>query len=116
MPRTSAPAESAQSSVQSAILETLAHQLELVEFGRRACTPDQYRALVTRLSEALAHAPPDVDLTPLLAAFPSTAELYENLHYQVAGLCRSPLEFSLLAEIQARQALDKARQHDDLPL
>ena len=47
-------------------------------------------------------------LSALLDAFASAAELYENLNYRHAGLCRSPLELSLAAEQQARQAIERA--------
>ena len=34
-------------------------------------------------------------------------ELYENLHYARAGLCRSPLERATEAELQTRQLLQR---------
>lgn len=108
MPRTSLPVAPSPSSFKASILETLAHQLELFEDRRRPFHADQYRALVGRLSAALRDAPADLDLEALLSSFPATAQLYENLNYEVAGLCRSPLETSLMAELQARQALSQA--------
>jgi len=44
----------------------------------------------------------------VLDAHPAAAELYENINYQVAGLCRSPLDASMNAELKAHQALQRA--------
>jgi hypothetical protein len=107
MPRT-LPVAPSPTSFKASILETLAHQLELFEDQRRPFHADQYRALVARLGAALRDAPAGLDLDALLSSFPATAQLYENLNYAVAGLCRSPLELSLTAELQARQALTRA--------
>jgi len=46
----------------------------------------------------------------VLAEFPAAAQLYENQHYQHAGLCRSPLDPALAAEMQARQWIEQARK------
>jgi len=46
----------------------------------------------------------------VLEAFPAAAQLYENLNYQHAGLCRSPMDASLAAELAARAAIDGARR------
>jgi hypothetical protein len=46
----------------------------------------------------------------VLEAFPSVAELYENLNYQHAGLCRSSLDAGLAAEAAARVAIERARK------
>jgi hypothetical protein len=54
--------------------------------------------------------PHDAELDAVLARVPAAAELYENLNYQHAGLCRSPLDASLAAEAAARAAIDKARR------
>ena len=37
------------------------------------------------------------------------AALYENLHYGDAGLCRSPLDAAMRAELLASQAIAAAR-------
>jgi hypothetical protein len=47
-------------------------------------------------------------LAALLDTHPAAAELYENVNYQHAGLCRSALDASLDAERQARQAIHLA--------
>jgi hypothetical protein len=46
----------------------------------------------------------------VLATFPCTAELYENMQYEYAGLCRSPLEHATHAEVEARRAIEAARR------
>lgn len=102
------PASIPTAAPHAAIVETLAHRLEMSERGHLALDAQRYRALVARLSLALRDTPADVDLDPLLKAYPAAAELYENLNYQVAGLCRSPLEASLHAELLARVALSRA--------
>ena len=42
--------------------------------------------------------------------FRCAAAVYENRHYDVAGLCRTPLEASLNSELRARQVINKARR------
>ena len=69
----------------------------------------QYQSVVRRLSDALAQSDSGAELDTVLAEFPAAAQLYENLHYAHAGLCRSPLDPALAAEMQARQWLDQAR-------
>ena len=39
----------------------------------------------------------------------TAAALYENLHYGDAGLCRSPLDAAMRAELLASQAIAAAR-------
>lgn len=66
---------------------------------------DQYRSVVRHLVDELENLPADEALKALLGSFPATAELYENLHYHQAGLCRSPLDVALAAELAARNEL-----------
>lgn len=66
---------------------------------------DQYRSVVSHLVEELGRLANDDALPMLLNTFPATSELYENQHYHVAGLCRSPMDLALGAELQARDAL-----------
>ena len=44
---------------------------------------------------------------PCWKHFPTVSELYENLNYAHAGLCRSPLETGLAAEVAARAAISR---------
>jgi len=96
-------------SAQLSIIETLAYALERVERGFSSVSALQYRQLCARLSESLRTVGPGVSLQPLLDSYPATAELYENVNYERAGLCRSPLEASSDAEVMARTVLARAR-------
>lgn len=91
-------------------LVMLARMLERLDRSAVAVDPQQYRGVVEHLADALRSVPHDAALEAVLEASPATAELYENLQYQHAGLCRSPLETALDAELAARAAIDAARQ------
>ena len=91
-------------------LVMLARMLERLDRSEVAVDPLQYRGVVEHLADALRSAPHDAALEAVLEASPATAELYENLQYQHAGLCRSPLEAGLNAELAARAAIDAARR------
>ncbi len=69
---------------------------------------NQYQVVVSRLAEALQDAAPDATLRAVLDTHPAAAEVYENLNYRYAGLCRSPLDAALDAEQQALSVLAKA--------
>lgn len=84
---------------------TLAQLLERLERNFAPTSADQYRSVVAHLSQELGDADPGEDLNGLLDTFPATAQLYENLQYAHAGLCRSPLDASLEAEVQARRVI-----------
>ena len=86
----------------------LAQLLERLDASRLPVDAHQYRTVVARLSEMLSDG--GVDWQPLLAESPAAAAVYENLHYAEAGLCRSPLDAAMSAEVQARQAIYAARQ------
>jgi hypothetical protein len=89
-------------------LVTLAQVLRRLERSSVPVDPEQYRSLVHHITAELANHPRDAGLEMLLAAAPELAELYENIQYEHAGLCRSPLEASVSAEKAARAALAKA--------
>ncbi|MCE9658736.1 MAG: hypothetical protein K8R60_09275 [Burkholderiales bacterium] len=86
----------------------LARLLERVEARGVAIGADQYRALVRQLQAALAVPLPDQALAAILGAHPAAADLYENMHYDVSGLSRSPLERSVATELLASQAIERA--------
>lgn len=90
-------------------LVLLARVLERLERSAESVDAEQYRSVVNHLASELAVAPNDPGLQAVLHACPATAELYENLHYQHAGLCRSALEAAMSAEAAARAAIGKAR-------
>ena len=102
---------SADSQTLPAGLANVALLAQLLErLDRSALAPDaaQYRGVALRLTEALNDAPVGAALDHVLGHFPSAAEVYENLRYAHAGLCRAPLETSLNTELVARAALDRA--------
>lgn len=77
---------------------------------------EQYRSVAqcvqALLADALATAGMDDNLHRLLRAAPHTADIYENLRYELAGLCLQPLESALNAEMAASAAIQQARQPD----
>ena len=97
---------------------TVTHVLaELLERLERSAVPvgaEQYRSVVQHLVSELGVIEPGTALCALLDSHPAAAELYENVNYQYAGLCRSALDASLAAERQAKEVLSKAmRQATD---
>lgn len=91
------------------VLLTLAQLLERLERNLVPTAAEQYRSVVEHLSKELAQVEPGEDLHVLLDSFPATAELYENLHYAHAGLCRSPLDASLDAELRAKSLIQRVQ-------
>jgi hypothetical protein len=91
-------------------LVMLARMIERLDRSGEPVDPQQYRAVVEHLTEVLRSVPHDAALEAVLQASPSTAELYENLQYQHAGLCRSPLDVALEAEMDARSVIERMRQ------
>ena len=91
---------------------TVTHVLaELLERLERSVVPvgaEQYRSVVQHLVSELGEVEPGMALGALLDSHPAAAELYENVNYQHAGLCRSALDASLAAEQQAKEVLDRA--------
>lgn len=91
---------------------TVTHVLaELLERLERSAVPvgaEQYRSVVQHLVNELGDVEPGTALAALLDTHPAAAELYENVNYQHAGLCRSALDASLAAERQAKEVLDRA--------
>ncbi len=86
----------------------LAQLLERLDASREPVDAHQYRTVAARLAEMLADT--GIDWQPLLAQNPAAAALYENLHYGDAGLCRSPLDAAMRAELNARDAIEAARR------
>jgi hypothetical protein len=86
----------------------LSRLLERVEMRGVGIGADQYRTLVRQLQGVLAAPLPEPALEAILGAHPGTAELYENMHYELSGLSRSPLERSVATEMLASQAIARA--------
>lgn len=91
-------------------LAAMAGLLERLDRQRSTATAEQYRSVARQVSTLLAQAEPDEHLHALLNEAPASAELYENLRYDVAGLVRAPLEWALNAELAATAAIQKARR------
>ena len=92
------------------VLAAMAHLLEALERSPRTASAEQFRAVVQHVAAQLTEAEPDKFLDSLLEAYPATAEVYENLRYEHAGLCRSPFDNSLGAEMQAVAMIERARR------
>ena len=90
------------------VTHVLAELLERLEHSAEPVGPEQYRSVVLHLVSELGDVEPGVALGALLDTHPAAAELYENVNYQYAGLCRSALDASLAAEQQAKEAIEKA--------
>lgn len=98
-----------RSSANTAL--ALAHLLERIDRSGDPVDAAQYQIVVSRLKKALSATLPDAALTAVLNTFPSTAELYENMHYEVSGLSRSSLDSAVSAEVQAAKLLSKFSLH-----
>lgn len=91
-------------------LVLLARVLERLERSTQRVDADQYRSVVNRLASELAVAPRDAALRAVLQACPFAADIYENIHYPHAGLCRSSLDSGISAERAARAVIERARE------
>ncbi len=91
-------------------LAAMAGLLERLERAPTSASPEQYRGVAQQVMRLLAEAEPDEHLHLLLNAAPQSAELYENLRYEIAGLCRAPLDTALNAELAATAAIAAARK------
>ncbi len=103
-----APSHPHAVAAQLQTVAALARLLEQLDRSAERVDPGQYRGVALRLAELLLQATPGPLLDRLLGAFPSAAEVYENVRYEHAGLCRAPLETALNTEMQARAAIDRA--------
>ena len=90
------------------IAERLAHLLERLDRSAVPVGADQYRSVVMHLVHEFADVESGPELGQLLDRYPAAAELYENVNYAHAGLCRTSLDVSLAAEMQARDVLARA--------
>ena len=86
-------------------LIALARLLQRVEAGELRVGASQYRQLVRQLQTALSEPLPADARRLILDAHPAASEVYENLHYEHAGLSRAPLERSAASEVLARSCL-----------
>jgi len=96
------------SSSNLTVTHVLAQLLERLEHSAAPVGAEQYRSVVEHLVNELHVISAGAELGALLDAHPAAAELYENLHYEVAGLCRSSLDAAMTAERLARDAIERA--------
>lgn len=94
------------------VVFTLSRLLQRMELSSEPVDPRQYLSVAQRLAGELAVVETDASLAAILHAHPSAAELYENLHYAHAGLCRAPLDAAAESEIEARELLARLGRHD----
>jgi len=90
------------------VTERLAQLLERLEHSAVPVGADQYRSVVMHLVNEFADVAPGAALGRLLDHYPAAAEVYENLQYQHAGLCRSALDAAMAAELRAKEAIARA--------
>lgn len=91
-----------------AVTHVLAALLERLEHSPVPVGAEQYRSVVLHLVNEFNELKPGTALATLLDSYPAAAELYENINYQMAGLCRSSLDLSAAAEQQAQAAIKRA--------
>lgn len=91
------------------VVTTLARLLQALETSPEQADPGQYRQVAQRLSQTLAQTELDETLDAVLQAFPAAAQVYENLHYAQAGLCRHSLDQAMPAELATRALLQRLR-------
>lgn len=94
-------------------LASLAYLLERLERSPLQVSADQYRLVALRLRDELADARLDARLDALLRAYPAASEMYENLQYERAGLCRCALDASARTEILTKRILRDAAGRTD---
>lgn len=90
------------------VTHVLAELLERLEHSKVPVDAGQYRSVVEHLVKELSDVETGSALRALLDTHPAASELYENINYQHAGLCRSELDVSLAAEQQAKKAITHA--------
>ena len=88
----------------------LAQLLQALDGQGGAADPHQYRLLVQKIAAELQAHQAHEALPGLLDHFPASADIYENLQYAHAGLCRAPLETSRTSEMAARSLLERGRR------
>ncbi|MET0517669.1 MAG: hypothetical protein ABW005_02430 [Burkholderiaceae bacterium] len=101
----------ATTTVKSRIenLIATAQLLERVDADPSSIGAAQYQRLTRKVQALLSDEVPADAMQAVLRNFPATALLYENMHYDQAGLSQAPLELAVSAELQTRQLLEKLR-------
>ena len=89
------------------VTHVLAELLERLERSTQPVAAGQYRSVVLHLIDEFAEVESSLDLRALLDTHPAASELYENVNYRHAGLCRTALDAATAAESEARQAISR---------
>jgi hypothetical protein len=97
------------------VTHVLAELLERLEHSTQPVSAGQYRSVVMHLIDELVDVEPGTRLRALLDSHPAAPEIYENVNYQHAGLCRSALDAAMAAESQAKQAIARAMSRNAHP-
>jgi 2-methylisocitrate lyase-like PEP mutase family enzyme len=90
------------------VTHVLAQLLERLEHSAVPVGAEQYRSVVMHLVDEFRELESGTELGRLLDKYPAAAQLYENINYQHAGLCRSALDQSLAAELAAKKVIERA--------
>ena len=90
------------------VTHVLAELLERLEHSTQPVAAGQYRSVVLHLIDEFADVESNLALRTLLDSHPAASELYENINYRHAGLCRSALDVSTASESEARQVISRA--------
>jgi hypothetical protein len=102
--------KTAVSRTQPPVVLMLASLLERLERTPGPIVARQYRWVAQRLAEELQRSPLDERIEAMLTSLPAAAEVWENLHYAHAGLCRRDLDAAMAAETAARLAIARVRR------
>ncbi len=92
------------------VMHVLAELLERLDRSGGPVGAQQYRAVAAKLARQFADTPPGPAVHALLETHPAAAELYENLNYAHAGLCRTALDAAVRSEADARDLIERARR------
>jgi len=90
-------------------LVRFAQLLQALDGQGGAADPHQYQVLVGKIATELRTHQGHPALDGLLDHLPASAEIYENLQYGHAGLCRMPLGRAVESELAMRELLDRVR-------
>lgn len=90
-------------------LIAMAQLLERVDAQPTLVGAQQYQNLVRTVRGLLEEDFPEDALRAVLRACPSSATLYENLHYDRSGLSQSPLDSAVSSELAATEFIASLR-------